>query len=77
MRTPKPTALDRQWASLMALCESEASLKTAGPHPKLLKLVGVAIREVAEKMGFSERQIRTREFRAERERGHIVRVVVE
>jgi hypothetical protein len=74
---PKSTPLDSQWSSLMALCESEAQLKREGHHPRLLKLVADGIRELAVKMGFNERQIRTREFRAERDRGHIVRIVTE
>lgn len=72
----KPTPLDVQWSALMALCESEAQLKAQGEHPKLLKLLARDIRDLAAQMGFGEGQIRTREFRAERDHGHIVRVVV-
>ena len=74
---PKPTSLDAQWSALMALCETETRLKAQGRHPKLLKLVTSEIGGLAAQLGFSERQIRTREFRAEREKGHIVRLVID
>jgi hypothetical protein len=71
----KSTPLDIQWTTLMGLCETEARLKATGDHPKLLRLVSREIRDLAARMGFGEKQIRTREFRAEREGGHIARIV--
>jgi len=71
----KITPLDLQWQQLMALCENEASFRAKGHHARLLKLIGSDIDRLAHDMGFSERRIATRDFRAERANGHIVRVV--
>jgi hypothetical protein len=73
----KTTRLDVQWQQLMALCQSEASLRAKGHHARLLKLVAADIERLAGEMGFSARKIATREFRAERADGHIVRIVTE
>ena len=73
----KITSLDKQWQLLMSLCESESKLRKQGGHPRVLKLVATDIQNLATQMGFSARCISTREFRAEREAGHIVRIVVE
>jgi hypothetical protein len=59
----------------MSLCESEARYRKEGTHPRLLKLLAAEIAELAGEMGFSARCISTREFRAERERGRIVRIL--
>ena len=67
------TPLDKQWEELMALCKQEMQLR-AESHPKLLKLVSQEIDRLAHEMGFSETLIKKREFRAERNGRHIVRV---
>lgn len=72
---PLATPLDKQWEGLMSLCREEAQLQ-AQHHPKLLKFVGRQIDLLARDMGFTDKQIETREFRAERDGRHIVRVVV-
>ena len=71
------TPLDTQWQQLMALCESEASLRARGHQARLLRLVASDIERLAGEMGFSPRRIATREFRAERANGHIVRIVTD
>jgi hypothetical protein len=73
----KPTTLDTQWQRLMSLCASEAKFKAEGNHPRLLKLLKSDIDELAREMGFSERLIVTRDFRAERQGDHIMRIVTE
>jgi hypothetical protein len=70
---PGRTELDRQWEELMSLCRQEAKLQTES-HPKLLAFVTRQLEQLARDMGFSEEQIKTREFRAERNGKHIVRV---
>ncbi len=71
------TPLDRQWQQLMALCENEASFRATGHHARLLKLIATDIERLAHDMGFSARRIATRDFRAERANGHIVRIVAD
>ena len=61
----------------MALCQSEASLREKGDYARLLKHVTSEIDRLAADMGFSEKLIATREFRAERSDGHIVRIVTD
>jgi len=73
----KITPLDRQWQQLMALCESEVSLRAKGHQARLLRLIASDIERLAGEMGFSARLIATREFRAERAAGHIVRIVTD
>jgi hypothetical protein len=73
----KPSPLEKQWQDLMTLCKKEAELQEAGNHPKLLKLVSREIDDLARQLGFSERKIVTREFRAERDGERIVRLVTE
>jgi hypothetical protein len=70
------TPLDKQWEELMALCRQEAQLQSEN-HPKVLKFVGKQIEQLAREMGFSDRQIGTREFRAERRGRHILRVALD
>lgn len=74
---PKVTPLDRQWQQLMALCDSESSLRSAGTHARLLKLVVGDIEELASRMGFSPRCIAGREFRAHRLGNHIVAIIAD
>jgi hypothetical protein len=71
----KLTSLDKQWQQLMALCESESRLRETGGHSKLLKLVASDIEQLAGAMGFDAHLISTRDFRAVRDGGHIVRIV--
>ncbi len=72
---PKVTPLDRQWAHLMALCESESKFLAGEHHPRLLRLVQRDIEALARDMGFSESAIATRDFRAERDGTRIVRII--
>ena len=71
----KLTTLDRQWRQLMALCESEATFRDEPGYARLKKLVASEIDQLAAAMGFSERRIATRDFRAERDGDHIVRIL--
>jgi hypothetical protein len=71
----RPTPLDKQWDELMLLCRKEAEFQQAKRHPKLTQFVSVEIDRLARDMGFDERQIVEREFRAERDAGHIVRLL--
>jgi hypothetical protein len=73
----RTTQLDKQWSELMFLCEKESSCRQQGNHPKLVKLIASQIAQLAEQMGFSTRQIETREFRAERDGQHILRIATE
>jgi hypothetical protein len=70
----KPSPLEIRWQQLMSLCARESAYKTDGSHPKLLKLVSADIDRLARTMGFSDRQIATREFRAERDGERITRI---
>jgi hypothetical protein len=72
---PRPTTLDIQWQRLMALCDSESKLRSEGGHPRLLKLIASDILELAGEIGFGTRQIESRDFRAVREGGHIVKII--
>jgi len=74
---PRVTALDKQWRELMSLCASEEKFRTEGGHPRLSKLIARQIDELAREMGFRERTIVTRDFRAERAGDHIVRIIAE
>jgi hypothetical protein len=69
--------LDKQWIELMNLCSKEKEFKTDNRHPKLLKFVSPHIDELARHMGFSDRQIQKREFRAERHGEHIARIIAD
>jgi hypothetical protein len=69
--------LDRQWQRLMSLCDSESRLRSEGRHPRLLELASSDIGQLARDMGFSPRQIATREFRARRDGNHIIAIVTE
>ncbi len=73
----KITSLDLRWQQLMALCENEVSFRAKGRHARLLKLIASDIERLAHDMGFSARRIATRDFRAERANGHIVRIVAD
>lgn len=71
------TDLDKRWDELMGLCQKEAEFQRNSAHPKLSKVVAKAIDELGRELGFTERQIVAREFRAERDGDHIVRVIRE
>jgi len=73
----KPSALEQKWQELMFLCRKEEEYAESRAHPKLLKLVRAQIVVAARELGFSARQIVTREFRAEREGGRIIRVITD
>jgi hypothetical protein len=70
----KRKLLDEQWDHLMDLCQREKEL-AGGGHAKLLRLVSKEIDQLAAEMGFTPRQVVDREFRAEREKGRIVRLI--
>jgi len=69
--------LDKQWQELMSLCASEEKFLAEGGHPKLAKLIGKQIDRLAREMGFKERTIVDRNFRAERNGDHIVKIYAE
>jgi hypothetical protein len=71
------TALDKQWRELMSLCGTEAKFRADGDHPRLSKLIARQIDELARDMGFKERTIVTRDFRAERDGDRIVKIIAE
>jgi hypothetical protein len=71
------TKLDRDWEDLISLCGKEHELLAARSHPKLLRLVSREIEKIASAMGFSPEQIEKREFRAERDGAHIVRLILD
>ena len=74
---PRYSPLDKQWQDLMALCAKEAEFRAEDKHPKLLRFVSEQIDQLAAEMGFSNDQIKTREFRAVREGDHIVGPIIE
>ena len=69
--------LENRWNALMSLCGKEREYEANGRHPKLLRLVREQIDHLGVEMGFSERQIQTQEFRAEKSDGHIVRIIID
>lgn len=73
----KEHRLDRDWQDLMSLCDRESAYRNAGSHPKLLKYVSAQVDQRARGLGFSDRQIRSRDFRAERHDGHIIRLLTD
>jgi hypothetical protein len=74
---PRHTELDSDWNALMALCQKEIELRRETSHPKLARFVAAQIEKLAADMGFGPRQIARREFRAERQGRHIVRILTE
>ena len=71
------TELERQWDELMLLCDREKEYLAAQTHRVLVKVVTRRIDELACQMGFSEAQVRERNFRAERIDGRITSIVIE
>jgi len=74
---PKITGLDKQWQQLMTLCENESKMQEEGNHPRLLKLIASDIDALGAELGFDARRIASREFRAQRDGGHIVGIINE
>jgi hypothetical protein len=69
--------LESNWTALMALCATEREYQTEKRHPRLLKFVSAQIDQLGKELGFSPRQIATREFRAVKSGARIVRVITE
>ena len=61
----------------MSLCTKERDYKAEQRHPKLLLFITQQINQLAAEMGFSQRQIVQREFRAEKHGEHILRLFIE
>jgi hypothetical protein len=74
---PRPTELEKRWHDLMGLCTKERDYTADSRHPKLLKFISRQIDELAAQMGFSQHQIKSREFRAERDGEHILRLLID
>ena len=74
---PRNLQLSSNWNALMSLCATEREYRAAERHPKLLRFISDQIDTLARDVGFSDRQIRTREFRAEKSGMHIVRIITE
>jgi hypothetical protein len=73
-RDPK---LEQKWDMLMSLCSKEKEYSEQHKHPKVLRLVTDEIERLAGEMGFSPRQVKRREFRAEKVDGHIQKLIFE
>jgi hypothetical protein len=61
----------------MSLCRKEEELEKEDRHPRLARLVSSQLDQLARDLGFSEERIRRREFRAERDGDHIIRLMVD
>jgi hypothetical protein len=61
----------------MSLCEKEKEFRAENRHVKLVRVVSARIEQLAAEMGFSERLIQRREFRAEKDGDHISRIITE
>jgi len=73
----KVSDLDKNWHELMFLCDKEEEFGRDGGHPKLLAHIRSEIERLAAAMGFSLAQIRTRQFRAERDGPRITRILTD
>ena len=73
----KVSDLDRNWQELMFLCNKEEEYDRDAAHPKLAAHIRTEIERLATEMGFSSAQIRTRQFRAERDGQHITRILTD
>lgn len=69
--------LDRRWQDLMSMCQREREYLAEHRHPKLLRFITEQIDQLAADMGFSEQQIKKREFRAAKDGDHISRLFIE
>ena len=74
---PRETELDRRWRDLMGLCTKERDYRARNQHPRLLRHISQQIDELAVQMGFKEHHIKRREFRAEKDGEHILRLLVD
>jgi hypothetical protein len=74
---PRQTELDKRWRDLMGLCTKERDYSAELRHPKLLRFISRQIDELAAQMGFSQHQIKSREFRAERDGDRILRLLID
>ena len=74
---PKISDLDRSWQELMFLCSKEEEYARDAIHPKLLAHIRRQIGKLAADMGFTPAQIRSRQFRAERDGQHILRILTD
>jgi hypothetical protein len=75
--TARQSELDRHWRDLMSLCSKERDYKAEQRHPKLSLFITEQINQLAAEMGFSQRQIVQREFRAEKNGEHVLRLFIE
>ena len=74
---PRQTELEKHWHSLLVLCSRERDFKSNNIHPRVLHLISGQIDELAAMMGFSPRQISTREFRAEKDGARILSLLTD
>jgi hypothetical protein len=74
---PKVSDLDRNWRELMFLCNKEEEYVREATHPKLLAHIRRQIEHLAADMGFRPEQIKSRQFRAERDGQHITRILTD
>jgi hypothetical protein len=73
----KISELDKNWQELMFLCNKEEEYAREKNHPKLLAHIRRQIEKLAGDMGFTPAQIRSRQFRAERDGQHITRILTD
>ena len=59
------------------MCQREQEYMAEHRHPKLLRFITAQINQLAADMGFSEQQIKKREFRAAKEGEHVSRLFIE
>jgi len=76
-RVPKISDLDKNWQELMFLCNKEEEYVRDATHPKLLAHIRRQIEKLAADMGFTPEQIKSRQFRAERDGQHITRILTD
>ena len=76
-KAPRRTDLEKQWDELMFLCQREKEYLTEQTHRVLVKVLTKRIDELSRQMGFSEKQIQGRNFRADRTDGRITTIVTE
>jgi hypothetical protein len=74
---PKVSNLNRNWQELMFLCNKEEEYVREATHPKLLAHIRRQIEHLAADMGFSPAQIKSRQFRAERDGPYITRILTD
>jgi hypothetical protein len=69
--------IDRNWHDLMSMCKREQEYKAEHRHPKLLRFITQQIDKLAADMGFSEQQIKSREFRAAKDGERISKIFID